>query len=165
MTPYARYDESLFNAFNKGNLWSFPVDLIDPAGADDYFWHILNNGSEPIDVVGLSFASTVGGFIEVDRVTGTAGGSPTTVLPVNFKTGDQVAVENVTCVTDPDITGLTLAGVMGVVGIDTALGGRPYWFPVPIRVPTGKAVAGLWSAATGILTGSVYFQKTTEPLD
>ena len=159
----ATIQESRDNAYLKGEAYTFPVTLIDPTGDEDYFWHIINNGKEPIDIDGVSFQTTVVGLMSIDRVTGTAAGGQTPVTQVNRRTGLDVLVENVICSTDPDITGLTEAGRSEVVPMGVAQEQYRQDFPIPIRLNQGQQLAGLWGEATGILSGVIHWHKVTEP--
>lgn len=158
-------EESRDNAYLKGQSYTFPVTIVDPTGDEDYFWHIINNGSEPIDIDGAFFETTVAGKMSINRVTGTAAGGQTAIAQVNRRTGANALVENVICSTDPDITGLTVAGVMEEIsmGVASVTGGR--MFDTPIRLTQGQQLAGLWGVATGILSGVVHWHKVTDPQD
>lgn len=157
--------ESRDNAYLKGESYTFPVTLIDATGDEDYIWHMVNAGPEPIDIDGVSFETTVPGKMSINRVTGTAAGGQTPVTQVNRRSGGDVLVANVICSTDPDITGLTEEGVCEVVPMGVAQEQYRQDFPIPIRLNQGQQLAGLWGEATGILSGVVHWHKVTDPQD
>ncbi len=155
--------ESRSNEYLKGESYTFPVLAIDPTGDEDYFWHIINNGRQPIEIDGMIVSSTVVGLMSVDRVTGTAAGGQTPVLQVNRRTGAHALVENVICATDPDITGLTVAGTEEYFHVGVVLEQYRQDFPQPIRLSQGQQLAGLWGEATGVITVAIHWRKITEP--
>ena len=159
-------EQRIDNAFEKGELFVVEFEALDPTGADDYFAHIINAGKEPIDILRVDAESTVVGVLEVHKVTGTAAGGQTPQLPLNVKRGGAVAaVPNVIFATDPDITGLAKQASVGQLGIEAVLSNYTWKPERPVRVHTGEQAALLWTVATGILTGHLWFMKVPEPLD
>jgi hypothetical protein len=147
-----------------GVCWTLPFDAIDPTGADDYFLYVRNLPSSAIDIVVGRYTvfSTVAGTVEIQRVTGTAAGG-TDVTPVNRRVGNS-NVPNITYQTGVDITGLSDSGVLEFCVIDATASETRDVTAEPIVLPPGQAIAFLWTAATGILTGNItVWNQTARP--
>jgi len=137
--------------------FSITFDAIDPTGADDYFLYFKNTGTKNIHLTKFRLRSTVVGSVELHRVTGTAS-SGTTLTPVNRFLGSTNAVTS-TIETDPNFTGLSEAGVLIRLRLDTVDKDYTVDAPSHIIIPPGQAIAGLWDAATGALSGTVDFYE------
>jgi len=134
--------------------WTLPFEDIDPTAADDYFFYLKNTGTVLLSVPDIRLSTTVVGAVQVKWVTGTAGGSPTDVTPVNRYLGSP-NVPVATIQTDPDITGLSDAGEL--FRIDLGAVGTLYKMHSTgnIMIPPGQAIALVWDQATGVISGSV----------
>ena len=130
----------------------FPFDAVDPTGADDYFVYILYSGTGELHITDVRLTSTVAGFMEPQVVTGTAAGG-TAVGLVNRNLGSS-KVPDGTYEFGVDITGLTDAGHLHHMwlqaNVEGHLGLNGHYIIQP-----GQAMALLWTAATGILSGTV----------
>jgi archaellum component FlaG (FlaF/FlaG flagellin family) len=132
-------------------------EAIDPTGADDYFFYMKNTGTKNIHITKMRFLSTVAGTVEVRHVSGTAS-SGTAVTPVNLFLGNSNA-PTATIETDPDFTGLTNEGTIEGIRLDTVNKDFTEEVPEHIIIPPGQAVALLWDAATGAITGGIEFYE------
>lgn len=136
-----------------GFVWTIPFEDIDPAGADDYFLYLRNDGTPDLLVSRLTVSSTVAGRLEIHKVTGTPSGG-TDIDPVNRNLG-ATRLPSATTESGTDITGLTNAGIIGFTELvadtenDNNLGAEP------IVLPRNTAIALLWSETTGVLTGNL----------
>lgn len=141
-----------------GFVWSISFENIDPSGADDYFFYFKNTSSDADYVIPkIRLATTVAGQVELHSVSGTAsGGSDNT--PVNRNLGAANTITG-TIQTGSDITGLTNDGILAFMQLDTV--NRQYELDIEshIVVAPSKAVALLWEAATGALTGTITVYK------
>jgi hypothetical protein len=133
--------------------FSLFFEAIDPTGADDYFFYMKNTGTKNIHITKSRFASTVAGSVEFHSVTGTAS-SVNDITPVNRSLGSSVT-PTLTVGTNVDITGLTNAGTLLHLRLDTANKDVVDEHPSHIIIPPGQALALLWDAATGILKGTI----------
>lgn len=134
--------------------WTLPFEDIDPTTSDDYFFYLKNTGTVNMSVPDIRLSTTVAGAVQVKWVTGTAGGSLTDVTPVNRWLGHPNQ-PTATIKTSPDITGLTDAGELFRIDLDTT--GRLVKMHTTgnIFIPPGQAIALVWDQTTGILSGSV----------
>lgn len=133
--------------------FSLAFDAIDPTGADDYFIYLKNTGTKNIHVTKFRVRSTVAGSVELHRVTGTAS-SGTAISPTNLYLGNS-NTPTMTAETDPNFTGLTQAGIIEYVRLDTVDKDYVEEIPEHIIIPPGQALAFLWDAATGALSGNI----------
>ena len=139
-----------------GFVWSMPFDAIDPTGADDIFLYLQNTSNQNLHIRRMHVSSTVVGFIEVIRVTGTpAGGSGVTL--VNFNNKFSSETPDGTFESGADITGLTDGGKYRFQQLTVANTTYELTFHHDIILNKNGAVALNWVPATGILTGCVYF--------
>ena len=147
----------------RENLYEAEItfEAIDPTAIDDYVFYMKNTGDTPI-FIDEAFMDVNGAIsaIEFDEVTGTAGGSLTTVTPVNMNVGDANAPD-AQIVTSPDITGLTRVGSLGLRLFDVVDVTNEIHFPGKIILPKSRAVAIGVKVATAILSGSIYFYAHT----
>ena len=144
----------------NGKAWSLPFDAVDPTGADDNFAYFRNDGQPALEVVGIVASSTVIGTIKVEKCTGTPVGG-TAVGPVGLN-GEVVQTPIATFETGVDITGLTDAGIVALVGIPVALDSKYFPLPVGLILKNGDACLLNWSEATGILKGTIIAIETPE---
>lgn len=150
----ARHRSEFINVKN-GEVWSLDINAIDPVGAADKFFYIKNNGKVPIKVHSINLSSTVAGFVVVKKVTGTASFTAgVDVVPQSLRT-DKTPTVDATIKTDTDTTGLTDDGVLDRLSLDTANREVPHDYPSTILIAGGGALALEWSAATGILSGTI----------
>lgn len=136
--------------------WTASFDAIDPTGADDYFVNLKNTATSVRAIARIAITSTVAGYVEVQRVTGTSsGGSADEINSFTFGGSDPAdfAFES-----GVDITGLTDAGVMRFAWLQANI--TEYLeFPQSIRLAQNEQCALLWTVSTGILTGNVDFYE------
>ena len=140
-----------------GFAWALPFDAIDPTGADDKFVYIQNTESAlNLHVRRIHISTTVVGFVEVLRVTGTAAGGSDVTL-VNFNEGFATKTPTGTFQTGADITALTDGGKFAFQQLAVANTTYEITFHHDIILDKNGAIALNWVPATGILTGTVYF--------
>lgn len=139
----------------EGKVWALDINAIDPVGADDKFFYFKNTGASPVKIHSVRLSSTVAGFVTVKKVTGTptftAG---TDVTPLSFNT-NKAPVVTATIKTDTDTTGLTDVGVWERISLATANVENNIDIESTIIVGPGGCMAFEWSAATGIISGTV----------
>lgn len=141
----------------EGFTWALPFDAIDPTGADDKFVYIQNTESTlNLHLRRIHVSSTVVGFLEVLRVTGTAAGGSDVTL-VNFNESFATKTPTGIFQTGSDITGLTDAGKYMFQQLAVANTTYEITFHHDIILNKNGAVALNWVPGTGILTGTVYF--------
>jgi len=134
----------------RGKTWTVPFDAIDPTGADDHFVHIKNNGPRPLEVFELELFTTVAGFVEIVRCTGTAT-SPTAIVPVSLRGSGAAPVGLFE-------SGVDLQMTLGSKIMHIYLAANtPRRIPLEagLLIPNGGQIALNWDQATGILTGHV----------
>lgn len=134
--------------------WSLPFTDVDPTTSDDHFFYIKNTGTALLSIPDIRISTTVAGYVEVNWVTGTAGGSTSTLTPVNRYLGSP-NVPAATILYSVDITGLTIAGEIFRIDLDTTGKLVKMHTTGNILIPQGQAVALTWSETTGVLSGSV----------
>ena len=143
--------------------YSLPFFELDPAADDDLVVYMRNLVSDPIEifritVVGAAAASV----ILLQKVTGTAGGSPTAILAVNRDVDSAEDYSNsIESVDDPDITGLTEVGTLDTFGV-VAGGEATHNYPEGIILRQNSAVALGVGTGTCILSGSIAFRLLPE---
>ncbi|MEE8607827.1 MAG: hypothetical protein V3S55_09490 [Nitrospiraceae bacterium] len=141
----------------NGFAWALPFDAIDPTGADDKFVYIQNTESDlNLHIRRIHVSTTVVGFLEVLRVTGTAAGGSGVTL-VNFNEGFATKTPTGIFETGSDITALTDAGKYAFQQLTVADTTYEITFHHDIILNKNGAIALNWVPATGILTGTVYF--------
>lgn len=143
---------------NEDNLkaWTASFDAVDPTGADDYFVYMQNTAKETRVISRISITSTAAGVVEVQHVTGTALGGGAD--EVNSWTIGAADPSEFTFQSGVDITGLTDAGVLRFAALQVNI--TEYLeFPQTIRLPQNQAIALLWTASTGGLTGNIDFYE------
>lgn len=150
----ARHRSEFLNV-KDGKVWALDIDAIDPAGAADKFFYIKNTGTVDIKIHSIRISSTVAGFVSVKKVSGTASFTAgADVTPLSMRTNTAPVVQ-ATIKTDTDTTGLTDQGVFDRISLDTADREILHTYESTIMIGAGGAVALEWSAATGILTGTI----------
>lgn len=143
-----------------GELHYAPVDAVDPTGADDNFAYFRNDGNDPLEVLGMNFSTTVAGVIKVERCTGTpSGGTAVSLIKGNGVTNRGLEA---TFQAGADITGLTDAGIVGVLGLDAAHKSGELNLEGAVILNKDEAVLFNWSAATGVLTGAIKVARVVE---
>ena len=153
-------EEMLYANQHTGEAWTMPFDVFDPDATDKKFCYI-QNGSNVVDIHirHIDFYTTVAGFLEVIRVTGTATAGTAVVLVTeneNFtgNTPDGIFEDGA------DIGGLTDVGKHHFMYLET---GEVNHLNIPRDSILGKngAIALNWVPSTGILTGTVKFYAHT----
>ena len=146
----------------SGEVWGLDINAIDPVGADDIFFYLENTGNLPIRIHRTRFSSTVAGFVTIKKVSGTPSfTSGTDVTPLSFNTSETPKL-NATVKTDTDTTGLTSEGVWERISLATANVGVETEIESSIMVTPGDALALEWSAATGIISGTIVAYRVDE---
>lgn len=141
----------------EGFVWSLPFDAVDPTSDNDIFVYIQN--TEPslnMHIRRIVLSSTVVGFVEVLRVTGTAVGGAAATL-VNFNQGFSSKTPTGIFETGSDITALVDGGKY--VFQQLAVANTTYTITLhhDIILDKNGAMALNWVPSTGILSGVVYF--------
>ena len=132
---------------------------VTPAGANDYFFYLRNDGIEDITVTDFRMSATAETRLLIHRVVGTpifAGSNTTTLTSRNLGSSK---TPDVTARDDTDITGLTSEGVIlfeDMSSIDTLFDLR---LSSTIIIPQGQAVAMQRVGATGLITVDVSVSK------
>ena len=133
---------------------------VTPAGANDYFFYLRNDGVEDIVVTDFRMSSTATTRLLIHRIVGTpvfAGANTTVITSRNLGSSKTPLV---TARDDTDITGLTSEGIMffeDMSAIDTLFDLR---LQSTIIIPQGQAIAMQRVGATGTLTVDVSIAKT-----
>lgn len=154
---HARTIEEMLHAnSHDGQAWTMPFDARNPDATDKIFGYIQNGDGElNIHLRHFAFQTTVAGFIEIIRVTGTAAGGSAVTL-TNENHNNALDTPEGTFEAGADITGLTDGGKHEFLYLET---GKVNRFTVNHDIVLGKngAVALNWVPSTGILTGKVVF--------
>jgi hypothetical protein len=146
-------DQHINELYQK--CFSLPFDAIDPVGADDYFVYMKNTGTKNLHITDLRIRSTVAGTVEIRAVSGTPSyTADTDITPVNLSIGSSESLTG-TFKTDTNTTGLTNEGVLFYHRLNTVGQEEHLRTSAHIIIPPGQAVALLWDAATGALSGTV----------
>jgi hypothetical protein len=147
-----------YEAASRGKAWTIPFDTLDPAGADDIFIYLRNRGTPSLVAYRLDVTTTVTGTLEFVRTTGKAAG--TFILddaPINL--GGQGFKPEADIKTSLDVTGLTISERINHIEVLQAIETRTFFFEEGLWVPTGQNLGLNWEAATGILSGALYFYE------
>jgi hypothetical protein len=145
-----------------GSVWSFSFSAVNPAGANDYFIHILNtDGSDYVITDFRLWATTATGNVNIHKVTGipTFAGS-TTINGLGRNTRFTQAPD-IAFKTDTDITGMTDAGTYFTLPLDTVGELRHLRTTSGIILGSNGAVALEWTGATGEISGTISIAKIT----
>lgn len=153
-------EQHFVNEF-KQRYWMFPFDAVDPGGADDYFIYIKYTGTGILNITDIRVTSTVAGYLEPQKVIGTAAGG-TDVDLVNRYLGN-TNLPTGTFQYGTDITGLTDDGHLHHMYL-RANTPEHLGLNGDIVIPPGQALALLWTAATGILSGAISMYEALEPV-
>ena len=132
---------------------------VTPAGANDYFFYMRNDGIDDITVTDFRMSSTVLTRLLIHRVVGTPvfSGSNTTTLTSRNLGSSKVPL--ITARDDTDITGLTSEGIMlfeDMSAVDTLFDLR---LASTIIIPQGQAIAMQRVGATGLITVDISVSK------
>ena len=153
-------EEMLYANQHTGEMWTMPFDAFDPGATDKKFGYI-QHGSNAVDihVRHFDFYTTVAGFLEVIRVTGTATSGTPVVLVTgneNFSTNTPEGIFE----DGADIGGLTDVGKHRFFYLET---GKVNHMNIFHDIILGKngAIALNWVPSTGVLTGTVDFYTHT----
>lgn len=150
----ARHRSEFLNG-KGGKVWALDINAIDPVGAADKFFYLRNTGSTDIKIHSIRLSSTVAGIVTVKKVSGTATFTAgIDITPLSFSSSATPFV-SATIKTDTDTTGLTDEGVWARMSLDTANREVLHEIPSTIMIANGGALALEWSAATGILSGTI----------
>ncbi len=141
---------------HDGKVWSMPFDAVDPTDADDYFGYIKNDSKdEDLHLRHFNFHSTVAGFLEIQRVTGTSvNGTSVTLVEENSRFAEETPEG--TFESGVNITGLTDGGVHEFIYLE-ANKWMAHTIAHDIILGRNGSVGLLWTVSTGILTGVVKF--------
>lgn len=132
--------------------WVMPFDAVDPTDADDYFLVVKYTGTGLLVLTDVRITSTVAGFLELQKVTGTAvNGSP--VGLVNRYLGATETPEG-TYEVGVNITGLVDDGHLAHQWLQADTQGQ-IKMDGKILIPPGQSLALLWTVSTGVLSGGV----------
>ena len=135
----------------RGEVWS-QYFTVTPAGANDYFYYIKNDGTKDIAITDIRISSTVPTQVFYDFVSGT----PTFVTGTDVETTARnlgsASVPDVIAKYDTDITGLTANGVLFFEELPVAATRYKLSTSSNIIITAGQAVAFRRVAATGAMT-------------
>lgn len=136
-------------------VWSLPFRGIDPVGAGDIFFYFKNTDSINYIFTDFRGSTTVAGYVDIIAVSGTPSFTAgTDITPVNRYVGSSNS-PTATIKTDTDTTGLTDDGVIFTMDVTTVDTLQHLRTTAGVVVPPGQAIALRWSAATGILSGTL----------
>jgi hypothetical protein len=133
---------------------------VTPAGANDYFFYLRNDGVEDIVVTDFRMSSTALTRLLIHRVVGTPVFSDTNTTIVTSRNLGSSKAPIITARDDTDITGLTSEGVLffeDMSAVDTLFDLRSQ---STIIIPQGQAIALQRVGATGTQTVDVSIAKT-----
>jgi hypothetical protein len=103
--------DNFFINQQSGKVWSIPWENVVNAGANDYIIYIKNTGDKDLRITDIRLSASAATQVEIHKVTGTAGGSPTAITSVPRNLGS-AETPSADLYSDPDITGLTSAGTI-----------------------------------------------------
>jgi len=138
-------------------VWSLSFRGIDPVGAGDIFFYFKNTDSVEYVFTDFRGSTTVAGYVDIIAVSGTpAFTAGVDITPVNRYVGSSNA-PIATIKTDTDTTGLTDEGILFTMDISASSTDQLNHLRTSagVVVPPGQAVALRWSAATGVLSGTL----------
>lgn len=165
LRTHARTIEEMLHAnSHDGTVWTMPFDALDPDATDKIFGYIKNESKElNIHCRHFSFLSTVTGWLEIIRVTGTAAGG-TKVDLTNDNHSHALETPEGIFESGVDITGLTDGGKHRFIRLiaDTQ---REITIPHDILLGNNGAIGLNWTESTGVLTGTVGFYTHTKAAD
>ena len=139
------------NLNTKGNTFSVSFD-VTPAGANDYFFYLKNDGTRDLFVTDIRISSTVVTRVDYDVVTGTpTSTSAATVSETNRNLGSSNTLE-ATILADTDLTGLTDEGLIFFEQISATNTRFKLNTTSNIIIPQGSAIAFKRVAATGAIS-------------
>lgn len=136
--------------------WTGSFDAINPTSNDDYFVNMKNSSTAVRVISRIEITSTVAGYLEIQKVTGTSIGG--VADEVNSWTIGGPDLDSFTFESSVDITGLTDAGVLRFRWLRADIT-EVIDFPQTIRLLQNAQVALLWTVSTGILTGNIDFYE------
>jgi len=138
----------------SGKVWSVPFENITNAGANDYIVYVKNTGSVDLYVTDVRVSASAATQMTINGVTGTAGGSPTSITAVSRTVGSSAA-PTADLYSDPDITGLTSSGTLFF--IDCPVADTVYHLRTSsnIVIPKSKAIGLLVETTTITTTGVI----------
>jgi len=140
-----------------GEVWSYKLDAIDPAAADDFFCHILNTNGTDYMITDFRLRSgTAGGVVSVHRVSGTPTftGSEAEVSGVSRNTKYDPQ-SDILFRTDTDITIASDEGVVFEVELNTVGAESHLRTSAGLILGSNGSYALSWSGATGTISGIV----------
>jgi len=141
----------------RGGVWSYVMEDINPAGANDKFFYITNTSSTKDYAVTdvRAFASTAVGKLSIKTVSGTPTYvTGTDVVPASRNTRYSTSPE-ITAKHDTDITGLTDSGLIFLMNLRVADTDYHLRTTSNIILGPGGAMALEWEAATGEVSATV----------
>lgn len=142
----------------KSGAYSAPFFEIDPTAIDDLVVYLKNIGIPPIMIHRVTVvAAAAGGIQLLQKVTGTAGGGGATGVCVNKDlSNSNTYADNISFLTDPDITGLTEVATIDTFGQITGEE-NTHNYPEGIILRQGDAVAIGVAVATTVISGNIHF--------
>ena len=132
---------------------------VTPAGANDYFFYLRNDGVDDVTVTDFRMSSTATTRLLIHRVVGTPVFSDTNTTTITSRNLGSSKAPIVTARDDTDITGLTSEGIMffeDMTAVDTLFDLR---LSSTIIIPQGQAIAMQRVGATGTITVDVSISK------
>ena len=138
----------------SGKVWSASWENITNAGANDYVFYLKNTGDKDLVVATIQMMSDTITQVELQEVSGTAGGSPTDITPVSRRLGI-TDTPTATIQQDPDITGLTNEGILKFMSLNVANQLYELEIGSGLIIPKGRQLAILVEVTTCVTTGLV----------
>ena len=147
----------------EGGVWSFSFSAVNPAGANDYFVHILNtNGSDYVITDFRLWATTATGEVIIHKVSGTPTFTGSTTINGIGRNTRYAGTPDIAFKTDTDITGLTDGGTFFTLPLDTVGELRALKTTSGIILGPNGAVGLEWTGATGEISGTISIAKVAE---
>jgi hypothetical protein len=143
-----------------GGVWSFSFSGVNPAGANDYFAHILNtNGADYVITDFRLWATTATGNVIIHKVSGDPTFTGSTTISGLGRNTKFAATPDIVFKTDTDITGLTDGGTYFTLPLDTVGELRSLKTTSGIILGPNGAIALEWTGATGEISGTISIAK------
>ena len=137
----------------SGEVWQVTFEGLDPTASDDLVLYVQNTGTPDLHISQITVSVTTAiSQITIHEVTGTAGGSLTTINPPSLTMGSSEAPD-ARIRSSADITGLTEVDDLFFIQCAVVATEYTLFIPAHIILPTDGAIAIGVEAATAILTG------------
>lgn len=141
--------QTLDRSYNEGGYVHSVYFEVTPAGANDYFFYLKNNGLKNLFITDIRISSTVATELYYNKVSGTPSyTSATDITTTNRNLGSSKTITS-TIKYDTDITGLTNEGTIFFQQCPVADTLYHLRTSSNIIIPQGSAVAFQRVAATG----------------